>query len=87
MFNCAICGIEIYTENPKRFFCRGCYKEWESDILAKTDWVKVCVNYEHQQRRQALKDKGLIYLGSEFDVGDLDSEYKLVPADDISKIR
>lgn len=55
MFNCVICGIEIFVGNPKRFFCRDCYKQWESDIMAKTDWVKFCVNYEHQQRRQALK--------------------------------
>lgn len=77
MSNCAICGRGIFTENPGRFYCRHCYRQWESDIMAKTDWVKVCVNYEHQQRRQALKDKGLIYLGSEFDVGDSDGEYRL----------
>ena len=47
--------------------------------MAKTDWVKVCVNYEHQQRRQALKDKELIYLGNEFDVSGFDDEYRLVP--------
>lgn len=46
--------------------------------MAKTDWVKVCVNYEHQQRRQALKDKELIYLGNEFDVGFFNSKYRLV---------
>ena len=79
MHNCAICGIEIFSENPKRFFCRDCYKEWESDIMAKTDWVKVCINDEHQRRRQALKDRELTYLGNGFDVGDFDGEYSLVP--------
>lgn len=49
--------------------------------MAKTDWVKVCVNYEHQQRRQALKDKELIYLGNKFDVGEFDGEYRLVPTE------
>jgi len=80
MLNCAICGREIYTENPRRFYCRDCYKEWESDIMAKTDWVKVCGNCEHQQRRQVLKDRELIYLGNEFDAGDFNGEYRLVPA-------
>lgn len=79
MFDCAICGIQMFTENPRKFFCRGCYKGWESDIMAKTDWVKVCVNYEHRQRRQALKDKELIYLGNEFDMGVFNGEYRLVP--------
>ena len=80
MSNCAICGEEVFTENPRRFFCPDCYKEWESDIMAKTDWIKACVNHEHKQRRQALKDKALIYLGNGFDVGDFDGEHRLVPA-------
>lgn len=46
--------------------------------MAKTDWVKFCVNYEHQQRRQALKDSDLLYLGDKFDVPSLDGEYKLM---------
>ena len=79
MFNCAICGNELFTENPTKYFCRDCYKEWESDILAKTDWVKFCINDEHQQRRRALRDRELVYLGDEFDVGDFSGEYKVVP--------
>ena len=50
--------------------------------MAKTDWVKVCVNYEHQQRRQARKHEGLIYLGSDFDVGFSNGKYRLVPTRD-----
>ena len=79
MFNCAICRKELFTENPRKFFCRDCCKEWESDILAKADWIKFCVNDEHQQRRQALKDREVIYLGNEFDVDDFVGEYRLVP--------
>lgn len=82
MLSCAICGIEVFTEDPRKFFCRGCYREWKSDIMAKTDWVKICVNDEHQQRRQALRDKGLIYLGNDFDVGDFDGEYRLAPTEE-----
>ena len=37
------------------------------------------MNDERRQRRRALKDRGLIYLGDEFDVGDFDGEYRLVP--------
>ena len=76
--NCAIFGKELFTQNPKKYFCRDCYKQWESDILAKTEWIKICVNYEHQQRRRALKGRGLIYLGGEFDVGDFNGKYRLV---------
>jgi hypothetical protein len=79
MFHCAICVKELFTQDPKKFFCRDCYKQWESEILAKTNWTKVCINDEHQQRRRALRDRGLIYLGDEFDVGDFNGEFRLVP--------
>lgn len=79
MLSCAICGKGIFTEDPKKFFCRDCYKQWESDILAKADWIRFCVNCEHQQRRQAFKDKQLIYLGNEFDVSFFNGEYSLAP--------
>ena len=47
--------------------------------MATTDWVRVCVNYEHQQRRQAIEDKVLIYIGSEYDIAETNSEYTLIP--------
>ena len=85
MLNCAICGTGIFTENPKKFFCRDCYKQWELGILAKTNWIRFCINDEHQQRRQSLKDRELIYLGNEFDVGDFNGEYGLVPTKEYSE--
>jgi hypothetical protein len=84
--NCCVCGKEIFTQNPKKFFCRNCYKQWESDILAKADWIKICVRDEKRQRRRAQKDKGLIYLVNEFDVGDFNGKYRLVPRKHIFKV-
>ena len=81
MFSYAICGKQIFTQNPKKFFCRNCYKQSESDILAKTDGVRFCASHEHQRRRQGLKDREFLHLGSEFDVGDSDGDYSLVPED------
>ena len=77
MLNCAICGNKLFTENPKRFFCPDCYKHWESDIVAKAKWIRVCVNNEKKQRRQALKDRELIHLDDKYDVGDFNGEYRL----------
>jgi protein-arginine kinase activator protein McsA len=77
MFNCAICGIQIFTQNPKRFFCRNCYKQWESDILAKAERVEVCVNHEHHRRRQQVKDRLSVYdCDREFDIS---NDGKLIP--------
>ena len=79
---CCVCQKEIITENPKKYFCKTCWKEWNEAILNKELWIKACVNDEHQQRRQALKDSQCIYLGDKFDVGDCGGEYKLVPTKD-----
>lgn len=76
---CAICQQEIVTENPKRYFCQKCWVQWNEAILNKASWITYCINDEHQQRRQALNNRELIYLGSEFDVGDFNGEYRLVP--------
>lgn len=48
-------------------------------MMVREPWVTYYVNYEHGQRRQALKDAGLIYLGNEFEIGDFDGEYRLAP--------
>jgi len=37
------------------------------------------VNYENRQERQAIRDADLIHLGDEFDIGEFDGEYGLVP--------
>ena len=87
MLCCAICGKKLFAQDVKRYFCRDCYKQWESEIVAKTDWIKFCINEEHQQRRRALKEGNLVYLGNEFDVGDFDGECKLVPTREYSKER
>lgn len=76
---CAICQKELITTNPKRYFCQKCWAQWNDAILNKESWITYCINDEHQQRRQAHKDKELIYLGNE-DVGDFDGKYGLVSA-------
>jgi len=79
MFGCSICGKGILTESLRRFFCRDCYKECESDIMARSERVKFSTNYEHRQRRQVLRDRKLTYLGNGFDVDDFDCGYRLAP--------
>ena len=58
----------MITENPKRYFCKRCWNKWNDAILNKEPWVKVCLNDEKKQRRKALKDRELIYIGDEFDI-------------------
>lgn len=79
MLHCCICGKKIVTEVPKRYFCYKCYEEWKEQILGKEDWVRICINDEHRQRRQALKDMNMVYLGNEFDISEVNGEYRLVP--------
>jgi len=76
---CCICQREITTTDPRRYYCWNCWSEWNAAILSKEPWVTYCINYEHRQRRQELKDQGLIYLGDEFEIGEFDGEYGLVP--------
>jgi len=52
---------------------------WHDAIVGKAPWVTYCVNHEHQQRRQAMKDTELIYLGNELDIGGSEGEYRLAP--------
>jgi hypothetical protein len=40
------------------------------------------VNDEKRQRRKALRDSELIYLGNELNIGDFDGEYRLVPIEE-----
>jgi len=82
MYGCSICGEEIFTSNPRKYFCRRCWGEWHDAILAKEPWVTYCVNHEHQQRRQAMNDEELIYLGNEFEVGEFGDEYRLAPTEE-----
>lgn len=49
--------------------------------MGKAPWVTYCINEEHRQRRQALKDEALIYLGDEFEIGEFDGEYRLIPGE------
>jgi len=67
--NCAICRKELFTENPKKFFCSSCYNQWKPEILAKAEWAVFLQNDEAKRRRQEKRDLGkLVYLGSDYDV-------------------
>jgi len=79
---CCVCQKEIISENLRKYFCERCWREWNDAILSKQPWITHCINDEHQARRQALKDKELIYLSNEFDVGDFGGEYRLVSTGD-----
>lgn len=48
-------------------------------MMVREPWVAYCMNYEHQQRRQVLRDAELVYLGNEFEIGESDGEYRLAP--------
>ena len=81
-FNCAICEQELFTSNPMTYFCKRCWGQWNDAILSKTPWVTYCINHEHRQRRHAVRDAGLIYLGDEFEIGEFDGEYRLTPTEE-----
>jgi uncharacterized Zn ribbon protein len=69
--HCCICQQEIVTENPTKYFCQRCWREWNNAILSKQPWVSFCINDEHRLRRQELEDKVLVYgLGEELDISD-----------------
>jgi len=78
---CCICQREITTTDPRRYYCRDCWGKWHDAILNKEPWVTYCVNHERRQRRKAISDAGLIYLGDEFEIGEFDGEYGLVPTE------
>ena len=79
MYGCAICGEEVFTSNPRRYFCRRCWGQWNDAIMNKEPWVTCCVNHEHRERRRALKDEQMIYLGNEFEIGEFEGECSSVP--------
>ena len=73
---CCVCQKEIITENPKKYFCKKCWNDWQEEILNKRTWITYCINDEHRLRRQELKDMMLVYgLGDRFDI----SDGKLIP--------
>ena len=51
-------------------------------MMVREPWVTYCINHEHRQRREALKDEALIYLGDEFEIGESDGEYRLAPTEE-----
>ena len=74
---CCVCQKEIVTENPKRYFCKHCWNEWNDAIRRKETWITFCINYEHRLRRQELEDSILVYgLGDRFDISE---DGKLIP--------
>ena len=81
-YSCAVCETEILTSNPKKYFCKRCWEQWNDAILNREPWVTYCINYEHRQRRQELKEQELIYLGDEFEIGEFDGEYRLAPTEE-----
>lgn len=80
--NCCICGVGLHTENAQHYFCKKCWHEWKDSILSKEPWITCCINDERRQRRRALEDKVLIYLGSEYEVAEVNGGYKIVPTKD-----
>ena len=70
------------TTNPRRYSCRRCWGKWHDAIIDKEPWVTYCINHERQQRRQAIREQELIYLGDEFEIGEFDGEYGLVPTEE-----
>ena len=70
------------NSNPKKHFCRRCWGVWYDAILSKEPSVTYCTNEEHRERRQALRDADLIYLGNEFEIGEFDGEYRLAPTEE-----
>jgi len=50
--------------------------------MNKEPWVTCCVNHERRERREAVRDADLIYLGNEFEIAESDGEYRLVPTRD-----
>ena len=79
---CAICGITLQTNDPKKYYCNSCYKTYREEILSKEAWVQFCVANEQARRRwDTYKEKGevkrveFVWLGDEWDI----SEGKLVP--------
>ena len=76
MYQCCICYKELYTENPRTFFCSTCYKEWQEAILSKEPWIQYCIADEQRQRRRTKRDmEKLIFLGEDYDIS---TESKLV---------
>ena len=77
--HCCICQKEMFTENPKRWFCSECWHKWNEAILDKESWIACCIQDEHRLRRQELEDRILVYgLGDRFDI----SNGKLIPLKD-----
>ena len=73
-----------YTHNGK-YFCFGCYKEYEDDILNGEEWIKFLMSSERKARRHAAKGKEVfnpIYLGDKFDLTEGNEGYRLVPRED-----
>lgn len=56
--------------------------EAHDTMMVREAWVTYCVNYEHQQRRQALRDTESVYPGNEFEIGDLSGECGLASTEE-----
>lgn len=70
IYRCAICETRLYR--TLRYFCWKCYKEHESDIREKKEWVRFFKSEEdkrrYQEKKQEKSSTVFIYLGSKWDI-------------------
>ena len=68
---CCCCGTNLYTENPRIYFCKSCFSKYKDDILSHAPWVTFLINDTARIRRREKRDSGiLIHLGSDYDLSD-----------------
>ena len=83
---CAICSQPIHGIFRNNLICHDCFITYRDDILAKTEWVVYCQQWERKRRYSEARDikAGLTYgLGESVDVVKSDTGYKLIKiADD-----
>lgn len=51
---CCICGNPVsgHVGGVPVYFCNGCFKAYERDILEKVTWVAMLANLEKQRRKR-----------------------------------
>lgn len=64
---CAICGNPVrgYVGGVPVYFCPSCFKQFESDILAKAEWAVYLLGSEkarRKRRNRLMKGPGLPVL-------------------------
>jgi hypothetical protein len=86
-YECCVCGIELGTVSPTKYFCSKCYNAWQSEILAGAEWIRYLVNNEQQRRSYGSYSKDgevrrvsfLRRLGEEYDLVRISGSYKVIP--------